>query len=325
MTFLAVTDIGKRDGDSFFLRNINFIQRKLQNIAIAGETGSGKSTLLKIIAGLSQADSGHVVFKGSKVTGPEEKLVPGHTGIAYLSQHFELPKSLRVEQVLDYANTILEADAQKLFAVCQIDHLLKRRTDQLSGGEKQRIAIARLLIGSPELLLLDEPFSHLDLSHKNILKQVIDDICQRLKITCTLVSHDPADILSWADQIIVLRHGEIIQKGKPEKLYSAPIDTYVGGLLGDYNFIPPDRLIDFKLAPSRRGVFIRPEQIKITRKKAKGLKGVAEQCLYFGDHWRLHFIYKETKLTAKADWEVPQGEVVHFAFPNSLHYLHKQS
>ena len=117
-----------------------------------------------------------------------------------------------MEELLEYANKLPATEAASLYKLCRIDHLLKRKNDQLSGGEKQRIALARLLVGSPKLLLLDEPFSNLDLIHKNILKSVIEDIGERMKLTCMLTSHDPMDTLSWADEIIVRKDGQIIQQ-----------------------------------------------------------------------------------------------------------------
>src|SRR5690349_14976068 len=189
------------------LGGVNFSLPKGRKLVVAGETGSGKTTLLKTIAGLAQADKGKVLFEGQRVLGPAEKLIPGHGGIAYLSQEFELPQHLRIEQVLEYANELPEAEAIALFRVCRIDHLMKRKTHQLSGGERQRIALAKLLIGAPRLLLLDEPFSNLDIIHKELLKSVIRDIGQKLGITCMLVSHDPMDTLSWAEEILVIKDG----------------------------------------------------------------------------------------------------------------------
>src|SRR5437899_1252826 len=96
--FLEVSGIHKKEKGDHILKDISFTHKRFQKIVIAGETGSGKSTLLKVIAGLVQPDAGEVRFENEKVRGPEEKLVPGHDSIAYLSQHFELPKFLRVEQ-----------------------------------------------------------------------------------------------------------------------------------------------------------------------------------------------------------------------------------
>src|SRR5690349_4269282 len=119
MSYLEVSQIVKSAGDSLVLDNISFSQSRHEHIAVAGETGSGKSSLLKIIAGLGQADSGKVMFEGKRVEGALEKLVPGHPSIAYLSQHFELPKFLRVEQVLSYANTLSDEESNRLYELCQ--------------------------------------------------------------------------------------------------------------------------------------------------------------------------------------------------------------
>jgi ABC-type sugar transport system ATPase subunit len=235
MDFLQVAGISKQKDSVTVLTGIHFVQQRFQKLAVAGETGSGKSTLLKIIAGLEQADSGQVLFEGKKVIGPLETLIPGHPGIAYLSQHFELRNNYRVEELLEYANQLSEQDAQKLFAVCRISHLLKRKVDQVSGGEKQRIALARLLVGSPKLLLLDEPFSNLDPGHKRMLKSVLNDIGERLQITCILTSHDPMDSLSWADEILVMQNGQLIQQGSPLEIYHNPSNEYIAGLFGSYN------------------------------------------------------------------------------------------
>src|SRR5688572_23908784 len=106
MPFLEVAGLSCRYDSENVLSNINFTQNEFEKIAVAGETGSGKSTLLKIIAGLEQPDSGSVIFRGVAVEGPNEKLVPGHDSIAFLSQHFELPQFLRVEQVLAYESKV---------------------------------------------------------------------------------------------------------------------------------------------------------------------------------------------------------------------------
>jgi iron(III) transport system ATP-binding protein len=242
------------------LSHIKFELKKNQHLAIAGETGSGKSSLLKIIAGLADPNAatrnsvaenapnqrqGSVFFEGIRVLPPQERLIPGQPGIAYLSQHFELWHNYRIAEVLDYNNDLGPADAQSLYQLCHIDHLLNRRTDQLSGGERQRIALARLLVRPPRLLLLDEPFSNLDMNHKRTLKTVLQKITGNFDITTVLVSHDPYDSLTWADKLIVLKDGKIVQQGLPREVYETPANDYVAGLLGEYTL--------------NNGVFIRPE------------------------------------------------------------------
>ncbi len=312
MTFLRVTNITKKGEGDFLLSNISFSQGRLEKLAIAGETGAGKSTLMKIIAGLAQPDKGEVIFEKEKVRGPAQQLVPGHPAIAYLSQHFELQKFLRVEQVLNYSNKLPDKDAQTLFEVCQITHLLKRKTDQLSGGEKQRIAICRLLISSPRLLLLDEPYSHLDLDHKTTLKAVVRDIGQKLKITCTIVSHDPMDTLSWADKMIVIRDGQLIQQGKPVVIYREPLNAYIGGLFGKYNLIRPAMFRTFSAIPGfkrgirkagKKNIFIRPEQFKLVKESGRALKGRVKEITFFGSHRELQITVSRYTITVRSDRE----------------------
>ncbi|HEX8315309.1 MAG TPA: ABC transporter ATP-binding protein, partial [Flavisolibacter sp.] len=230
MPVLEVINVSKQEDGALVVNKINFSQEHQQKLAVAGGTGSGKTSLLKMIAGLSAATSGTILFNGTRVKGPDEKLIPGHPSIAYLSQYFELRNHYRVKDFLSMAAKVATSEAATIYAVCRIDHLLERWTHQLSGGEKQRIALARLLITSPQLLLLDEPYSNLDPLHKNVLKTVINDLSRHLKITCMLVSHDPLDTLSWADEILILKKGELIQKDKPENIYNNPVDEYAATL-----------------------------------------------------------------------------------------------
>lgn len=327
MNLLQVSGISKLAEQEPILKDISFSQRKLQKIAVAGETGSGKSTLLKIIAGLAQPDTGDVHFESKKVLGPADTLVPGHPGVSYLSQTFELPKFLRVEQVLEYSNTMPEAESNTLYDVCQISHLLKRKTDQLSGGEKQRIALARLLITSPRLLLLDEPFSHLDMVHKNTLKAVIRDIGKRLKITCMLVSHDPTDTLSWADKILVMKDGKIVQKGPPEKIYRQPVNEYTAGLFGKFNLIAPSQSKAFAalrgIRPDGRTMLIRPEQFKVVAKKSNTLTGKVVHANFFGGHYELDVSVAGNDLIIKTEHDGYQaGARIYLSLtPESVWYF----
>jgi ABC-type sugar transport system ATPase subunit len=309
MTLLTVSNVSKQLENNTVLSNINFSQKKLQKLAIAGETGSGKSTLLKIIAGLIQRDEGAVLFSGNAVPGPDEKLVPGHDDIAYLSQHFELQKFLRVEQVLSYANTLTDEYAAMLYEVCRISHLMKRRTDELSGGERQRIGLARLLIGAPKLLLLDEPFTNLDIIHKNILKAVIDDVGKKLKITCILVSHDPADTLSWADKIVVLKDGHVVQQGTAEKIYHKPANEYVAGLFGKYIVLSKGLQDAFfkRKSPTKKQTTFRPENFAISKSKAKTISGRISAIVFFGSHYEIEINVNQeliTVISGKGNYQV---------------------
>ncbi len=288
MAFLAINEITKIEQGRAIVQPISFKQEKLERIGIAGETGSGKSTLLKMIAGLVQPDGGEVFFNEERVLGPLEQLLPGHPKIGYLSQHFELRNNYRVEELLAMSNRLSDEDAAIVYAICQIDHLMKRKNDEISGGEKQRIALAKVLITAPSLLFLDEPFSNLDRVHKQIIQSVIDDICTQLKITCILVSHDATDLLYWADRLLIMKDGKVIQDGNPKQLYFHPANEYVAALLGEYN------LVDTSLHPAFEQLFgegvrgkkamVRPEQFSIN-KDGVGLTGIVKRVLFFGSYY----------------------------------------
>lgn len=276
MALLSVTGIGKTEGGTLVVKDIYFTQEPFQNIAIAGEAGSGKTTLLKMLAGLIQPDAGEIMLNSTRVKGPDEQLIAGHKKIAYLSQHFELRNNYKVYEVLEMANTLTEQEALKIYKICRIEHLLHRWTDELSGGEKQRIALARVLGTSPKLLLLDEPFSNLDAGNKKMVQEVLLAISKKIKMSCIMVSHDAADILSWADTILVMKNGEVLQQGTPSEIYYQPANEYCAALFGEYNLLNTSHpavasMLDKPTAESR--LMIRPEEILITAASTSQVEG----------------------------------------------------
>ncbi len=316
--FLSVSGINKRQQEASVLKDVSFTQQQFQKIAIAGETGSGKSTLLKIIAGLEQADSGTVFFQGKRVKGLYEQMMPGHPGIAYLSQYFELRNNYRMEELLAYANKLSDETSEKLYDVCRIRHLLKRKNSQLSGGEKQRVALAVLLTTAPSLLLLDEPYSNLDMIHKQVLKQVIRDIGDQLGTTCALVSHDPMDLLSWAEEILVMKAGQIIQKGTPEEVYKQPVNEYVAGLFGKYHLISQELAGKFSALlhheTDHQVKIIRPEQFTVVADDQKGLQGKVSKVAFLGGHYEIEVQLFDDTITLRTDRNnIREGETVYVA------------
>ncbi|RYY71032.1 MAG: ABC transporter ATP-binding protein [Chitinophagaceae bacterium] len=288
MALLRVENLSGIEEGKTTVKDISFSQERFEKIAIAGETGAGKTSLLKMIAGLMQPASGQVLLNGNRVKGPDEQLIAGHKKVAFLSQHFELRNNYRVYEWLEMANLLGQEAAQQLYSICQVDHLLNRWTDELSGGEKQRIALARLLSTSPEILLLDEPYSNLDMLHKQQMKEVIERLAEEMQITCILVSHDALDILSWADTVFFMRNGSIVQQGTAEELYKKPVDEYCAALLGAYN------LIDISAIPSLREMnrtgkklFCRPGQVRLTQLETSAIKGTVKKILYWGSYYTI--------------------------------------
>ncbi|MDF9795878.1 ABC-type Fe3+/spermidine/putrescine transport system ATPase subunit [Catalinimonas alkaloidigena] len=271
-TILEVKNVSKayEGKDQNAVKNISFSLDKGQILTLTGESGSGKTSLLKIIAGLLEPDEGKIYLNGEWVKGPSRRLVPGHPEIKMVYQHYELSPKLNVAQNIKrilraYVKEYQEERAEELMEICKLQHLRDSFPRELSGGEKQRVALARALAEEPLLLLMDEPFSNIDLSLKAHLKREIIDILEALEITTIIVSHDPQDALSMADQVAVMRQGKLLQLDKPEKIYKQPSNTYIAGLFGYCNIISTHEAKSALNLPTKRQstLCIRSEDILI--------------------------------------------------------------
>ena len=301
MHLLAVEEISKEEEGRTLVKDVRFFISANKKIALMGETGSGKSTVMKMMAGLVQASSGNAYFEGQRIKGPDEVLLPGHPAIAYLSQHFELRSNYRVHELLEMANKMEDEEAAEIYQICRINHLLDRKVHQLSGGERQRIALARLLVGKPRLLLLDEPFTNLDLFNNRIINEVIHQVSNKMAITCVLVSHDPVEVLSWADELLIMRHGQLVFQGSPKEAYARPQDEYIAGLLGEYTLISTEHMTLLKMFGVEEMIFIRPEKIGIGSDPTIGIPGTVLEVKFIGAHYRLLIRTSEMELIAYAE------------------------
>ena len=270
MNWLHVTNLSVKIAGRTAIQDVTLSLNKGQKLGIMGHTGSGKSTLLKAIGGLAQCSTGAVYLDGEKVPGPLEKLIPGHPKIAYLSQYFELRPNYFVHEQLEYANTLQPEEAADIYEVCQIANLLGRKTTELSGGERQRIALARLLTMQPQLLLLDEPFSHLDFEHRQVIKQVIERAVRHFGLTCVLVSHEPADVLPWAEKLAIIEDGRLVAFDNPYDIYQRPATRSQALLLGEAFFLTGSELSLITQTPtsaiSSDTFLLRPEWLEVCEK-----------------------------------------------------------
>ncbi len=204
-----------------------------------GSSGSGKSTLLNLIYGLISADEGTVYLEGERVWGPDVKLIPGHDAMKMVTQqsdHLNHYAKVWDNVASLLPNTDLEYKSAKTTEVLQQLRLLDlkdRRIADLSGGERQRVSIARALAASPKVLLLDEPFNQVDASFREHLQQDIRNIVVQTGLTVIMVSHDPQEVLSLADELVVLKAGEIVETGTPQQLYNQPEKLYTAKLLAN--------------------------------------------------------------------------------------------
>jgi ABC-type Fe3+/spermidine/putrescine transport system ATPase subunit len=241
-----------------------------QITAIIGASGSGKSTLLSLLYGLQSPDSGEIRFKGERILGPEEKLIPGHDAMKIVTQaEDDLNLFAKVGDNVSVLlpNTNLQAKKEKTEQVLKqlnIVHLADHRVVDLSGGEKQRVAIARALVTQPEVLLLDEPFNQVDTSFRDGLQEDIRKIVKDTGLTVIMVSHDPAEVLSMADMLLVLKDGEVIEQGHPKKIYNDPEYLYTAQLLTNCNVLTADEARLCGINAKKEYVMLYPEWIEAT-------------------------------------------------------------
>lgn len=268
------------------LKNINFEADKGAHISIIGESGCGKSTLLKLIYGILQPNEGSIFWSENQILGPDYNLVPGEKYMKYLSQDFDLMPFLTVEENVSQFLSVfypkeLKERTLELLEMIEMTEFAKTKVKYLSGGQQQRVALARVLAQKPEILLLDEPFSHIDNSRKNSLRRNLFSYLKTENITCIVASHDTNDILSFADEIIVLKDQEIFADGTPENLYNSPKNKYVASLFGDINLIPISLLKPY--ATLGESILVYPSELMISEKR--GLKVTVQKSFFKGSHY----------------------------------------
>ena len=219
------------------LNNISFEVKKGKVLGLLGRTGVGKTTLLKLIKGLMNADAGEIFFKGEKVLGPKDKLVPGHTEIQVVNQDFQLFEKINIfdnikHLLIQFDVAYQEKRTTQILKLCSLYKFKDRFPKELSGGQQQLIAIARALAKEPELILLDEPFSHLDNISKKEVKEVLLRIKEKYNTTFLFVTHDHHEAMALSDELMIIDKGKIVQQGKPSQVYKNPKNKVVAGLLG---------------------------------------------------------------------------------------------
>ena len=227
------------------ISNCNFTLQKGKTLAVIGESGCGKSTLLKLVYGLYDLDSGEINWNGISVLGPKFNLIPGMDTMKYLAQDFDLMPFISVaENVGKYLSNIYpetkNARINELLEIVEMQEFASVKAKYLSGGQMQRVAIARVLALEPELLLLDEPFSHIDYFRKNSLRRKLFAYLKQKEITCIVATHDSTDVLSFADEVLVMKAGNVVEEGTPDSIYKCPKNLYVASLFGDVNEIKID-------------------------------------------------------------------------------------
>lgn len=328
------------------LDGVDLTVEKGEFVAIVGTSGSGKSTLLHMLGGLDRPTEGKVFVDGKDIFAlkDEELTIFRRRKIGFVFQAYNLVPVLNV-----YENIVLpiELDGGKInrkFIDSITETLgLQQRLDalpgQLSGGQQQRVAIARALVNEPEVLLLDEPLSALDLKMRKEMQLELKKIQQRLGITFVFVTHDQEEALTMSDTIVVMNKGKIQQIGTPIDIYNEPKNAFVADFIGESNIIDgimhKDFLVSFLNRPVEcvdKGflpdeavdVVIRPEDIKFSDAASGMFKGVVESVVFKGVH------YESIVKGADYSWMVhstvmePVGKEVGLnVLPNDIHIMHK--
>ena len=285
------------------ISTISFELEKGKNMVVIGESGCGKSTLLKLIYGLYDLNKGQIFWNNTEVLGPKYHLIPGVDFMKYLAQDFDLMPFISVaENVGKYLSNFYpdqknERIAQLLEIVEMTDYA-NVKAKNLSGGQMQRVALARVLALEPEVLLLDEPFSHIDNFRKNSLRRKLFGYLKEKQITTIFATHDSSDVLSFADDVLVLKEGKIIAEGNPKDIYNNPKNKYVASLFGDVNEIEIDG----------KTTFIYPNQLMIVEKSNLNVEVI--NSYFLGSHHLIEANYNNKTIFFESENSIPIGSEV---------------
>ncbi|MBF6641112.1 ABC transporter ATP-binding protein [Flavobacterium sp. J49] len=288
---------------------LSFELMKGKNLAVIGESGCGKSTLLKLVYGLYDLDAGHIFWDDNEVLGPKFHLIPGMEYMKYLAQDFDLMPFITVaENVGKYLSNIY-ADKKKeriaeLLDIVEMTEFASVKAQFLSGGQMQRVALARVLALEPEVLLLDEPFSHIDNFRKNSLRRKLFAYLKEKQITTIVATHDSSDVLSFSEEVIVMQNGQIIATDSPKSLYQNPTNKYIASLFGDVN--------EMKIGGNLQ--YIYPHQLKRVPKSEIQVEIV--NCYYKGSHYLAEAKHNKEIIFFENQTNIPIGTKIYLEIKN---------
>ncbi|CAN7643560.1 ABC transporter ATP-binding protein [Aquipseudomonas alcaligenes] len=268
MSFLSIQGLHKSYAATSIFSDINCEIGQGEFVTLLGPSGCGKSTLLRCIAGLTEVNGGKIVLDGQDLV----PLAPQKRGIGMVFQSYALFPNMTAAQNVAFGLRMQKASkeesarrVQEALAMVELDTYADRYPHQLSGGQCQRVALARSLVTRPRLLLLDEPLSALDARIRKHLREQIRSIQQELGLTTLFVTHDQEEALTMSDRIFLMNAGRIVQSGDAETLYTAPVDAFAAGFIGNYNLLEAEDAARLLARPVASRIAIRPEAISLSR------------------------------------------------------------
>jgi iron(III) transport system ATP-binding protein len=275
---LDVRHIAKSFGDKRVLEDVSFQLDEGETIVITGRSGEGKSTLLKLMAGLLESDAGEIMYRGKKVPGPSASLIPGHPEIKLVNQQFDLDsyhttaENIRLK-TMHHTKEVSAEIVEELLTVTGLQHVRNHQAIQLSGGEQQRLVLARCLAEEPDVLCLDEPFVHLDPLIRRQIEQYIRKMRAQWQSSLILVTHDGREAMQWADRIVWMEDGRVKRVGSPRAFYEQPENFYQALFFGEMN----------QLNVGGHSRMFRPEAYQIAQKE--GIVIHIQYSVFGGNYW----------------------------------------
>lgn len=280
-------------------------------LTLLGPSGCGKTTLLRCIAGLEKPDQGDILFKGEVITTWAPQQRPFHM----VFQKYALFPHMSVGENIEFSlkNKKVDASARQkrvkeLLELMQLQNFENRKPDSLSGGQAQRIALARALADQPEMLLLDEPFSALDEKIRVELRSELKSLQKKLGLTFIFVTHDQQEALQMSDRIVVFNKGHIEQSGTPEQLFFKPETLFVAEFLGQKNLVAKN---------TDQTLFLNPEKILLGSQGEIKLQGIVELSSIAGPYYELRISAHNQKWIAYSPKAHQIGEKIDFSYNKS--------
>lgn len=268
---------------------------------LIGSNGSGKSTLLRCIAGLHDLNEGNIRWRNKRVVGPSETHLPGINKIKLVTQDAKVSNYTKVIDNLasrysQKSQAYIDERSEMLLALVELTEFKEEFPENLSGGQKQKLALACALTEMPELLLLDEPFSQIDSASTYRILTRLQALCIEAGTKIILVSHDSDFILSHAQLAYVMQKGQFVQNGTPTELYYTPITADIAGLMGLYSNLD--------------GRFVRPHQVKLI--DDNGRTAIVENCYPHQYGYMLSLKHDRDLVYALSDKAYSEGTAVNF-------------
>ena len=332
MSSIQLLDVGKRWGATTALEGIDLQIEAGTFCVLLGPSGCGKSTTLRIIAGLETASSGQVVIDGRDVTN----LPPAQRNIAMVFQNYALFPHLSVADNITFGLSVRKVEAAEMARrlketadLLGLAPLLDRKPSQLSGGQQQRVALGRALVAQAKVCLMDEPLSNLDAQLRQEMRTELRQLQQRLGLTVVYVTHDQAEAMSMADQVVLLHKGRIEQAATPRELYAQPATTFAAAFIGTPSMnllrIDGDRVAGSDVPAGRPAHWlgVRPESVTLGGRVPARVRSIE----YLGADLILHCAVGSETLTVRTGGqaELAAGSDVLLDWaPASLHHFDSQ-